>query len=170
MNLDSSQMRGRIKINKRIASREIHVSPSDKGGGIVVMPLSMYAKLVESHTDKDKEVSWNDLENAQKVIRSHARSMGKILNIGENEGERNVARCHSNLSSWACDAPVLRAVAKTHKAPDKQGYLKSRPIVGASRGLTTPLGEVISDLLDPVARARGKIWEAQSTEEILRKI
>ena len=96
--------------------------------------------------------------------------MGKILNIGENEGERNVTRCHSNLSSWACDPPVLRAVAKTHKPPDPEGCPKSRPIVGASRELTTPLGEVLLDMLEPVARSRDKIWEAQSTEEVLRKI
>ena len=74
------------------------------------------------------------------------------------------------LSSWACDPPVLRATAKTHKPPDKQGLPKSRPIVGASRGLTTPLGETLSDLIEPVAKARTKQWEAQATEEVLRKI
>ena len=64
----------------------------------------------------------------------------------------------------------MRAVAKTHKATDSKGNPKSRPIVGAARGLTTPLGEQLSDLLDPVARTRDRIWEAQSTEEVLRKI
>ena len=146
------------------------MSPFDKGKGIVVMPLTMYSELVEEHTAKDKEVSWEELEEAQRIIRSHSRSVGKILNIGDNEGERNVTRCYSNLLSHACDPPVLRALAKTHKAPNKEGLPKSRPIVGASRGLTTPLGEILSDLLEPVARARVKTWEAQSTEEVLRKI
>ena len=77
VNLDSSQKRGREKINKRVMNREIHVSPSDKGKGIVVMPLTMYSKLVEDHTSKDKEVSWDELEDAQKMIRSHSRSIGK---------------------------------------------------------------------------------------------
>ena len=42
--------------------------------------------------------------------------------------------------------------------------------MGAARGLTTRLEEQLSDLLDPVARTRDRIWEAQSTEEVLRKI
>ena len=41
INLDRSQISGRAKINKRIRSREIYVSPSDKGKGVVIMPLEM---------------------------------------------------------------------------------------------------------------------------------
>ena len=61
-------------------------------------------------------------------------------------------------------------MTKTHKATDKEGIPKSRPIVGAARGLTTPLGEQLSDIIEPVSRARNVVWEAQSTEEVLRKI
>ena len=67
----------------------------------------------------------------------------------------------NSMSSWACDPPILRAVAKTHKATDPEGNPKSRPMVGVARGLTTPLGEQLSDLLDPVARSRDRVWEAQ---------
>ena len=104
------------------------------------------------------------------MIRSHSRSLGKIWNIGENEGDKNVGRCQGNLSSYACDPPTLRVVAKTHKPPDMEGCPKSRPIVGASRGLTTPIGETLSDIIEPVSLARENIWESQSTEEVLRKI
>ena len=90
--------------------------------------------------------------------------------MGRNEGDRNVSRCHDNLSSWACDPPVLRATAKTHKAVGADGKPKSRPIVGAARGLTTPLGELLSNILEPIAKSKEKIWEAQSTEEVLRMI
>ena len=40
----------------------------------------------------------------------------------------------------------------------------------AARGLTIPLGELLSDTLEPVVRTRDVVWEAQSTEEVLRKI
>ena len=126
--------------------------------------------MVRSHTAKDQEVSWTQLEEAQKEIRSNARSLAKIFNIGANQGDRNQSRCHDNVSSWACDPPILRATAKTHKEPDDQGVPKSRPIVGAARGLTTPLGETLSDLIEPVSKARQCQWEAQSTEEVIRKI
>ena len=78
---------------------EIYVSPLDKGKGVMVIPLAMYSEMVEAHTCKDKEVKWEELEEAPKTIRSHARSLGKIFKIGENEGDRNVSRCYSNLSS-----------------------------------------------------------------------
>ena len=68
------------------------------------------------------------------------------------------------------DSHKMTAVAKTHKATDSNGNPKSRPIVGAARGLTTPLGELLSDILEPVAKARPRQWEAQSTEEVLRNI
>ena len=68
------------------------------------------------------------------------------------------------------DAPVLRATAKTHKKVGEEGIPKSRPIVGASKGLTTPLGELLSDLIEPVSRMNQDSQEAMSTEEVLRKI
>ena len=62
--LSKSQERGKIKVMMRVNKKEIHVSPADKGGGIVVMPLYMYQKMVRSHTSTDQEVSWERLEEA----------------------------------------------------------------------------------------------------------
>ena len=66
--------------------------------------------------------------------------------------------------------PILRATAKTHKKAGNEVLPKSQPIVGAARGLTTPLGETLSELLEPVAKARTHKWEAQATEKVLRTI
>ena len=104
----------------------------------MAMPLKLYQRMVRSHTSKDQEVSWTQLEEAQKEIRSNARSLAKIFRIGANQGERNQNRCHDNVSSLACDPPVLQATAKTHKDTDSQGVPKSRPIVGALRGYNVP--------------------------------
>ena len=73
-------------------------------------------------------------------------------------------------TSWVCDLPILRAAAKTHKPVDLEGLPKSRPIVEAARELTTPLGETLSDLIEPSSKVREVQWEAQSMEEVLRKI
>ena len=54
--LSKLQLRGKIKLLTRVRKREIYVSPSDKGNGIVIMPMAMYSKLVEVHTEKDIEV------------------------------------------------------------------------------------------------------------------
>ena len=46
----------------------------------------------------------------------------------------------------------------------------SKPIIGTSKGLTTPLGKLLADLIVPVTRIRETSKEAQSTEEVLRAI
>ena len=59
---------------------------------------------------------------------------------------------------------------KTHKPTQSNGVPKSRPVVGASSGLTTYIGDVISDILEPIAKIREDSLEAQSTEEVRRII
>ena len=41
---------------KRVNSGEIHVSPSDKGKGLVVMSTEMYHKMSVAHFVADKKV------------------------------------------------------------------------------------------------------------------
>ena len=100
-------------------------------------------------------------------MRGHGRALSKIFGIGFKERTRNKSRCQQNLSSWAKDAPVMRATAKTHKPPGRR-VPKSRPIVGASKGLTTPLGELFLDLVEPVSRMDMESREARSTENVLK--
>ena len=47
---------------------------------------------------------------------------------------------------------------------------KSRLIVGATKGLTIALGEMISDLIELIARVCPEQSEAQSTEDLMREI
>ena len=79
-------------------------------------------------------------------------------------------RCHENSTTWAQDLPTLRSAAKTHKQPNGDGSPKTRPIVGASSGMTTALGEILSHLVSPVSRSREDRTECQSTEELVGKI
>ena len=62
VNLEKNQIFGRMKLGKRVRKGEVYISPSDKGKGVVVMPLNMYAQMVETHTKKDQEVKWEELE------------------------------------------------------------------------------------------------------------
>ena len=50
--------------------------------------------MVKTHSSKDEEVKWERLEEAEKFIRSHARSLAKVFKIGCNKGERNEIRWH----------------------------------------------------------------------------
>ena len=90
--------------------------------------------------------------------------------MGEWPGDRKKARCYDNVSSWACDPPVMRCLPKTHKPLGPNGIPKSRPVVGASKGITTAIGDLISDIIEPLAKVEPEKTEAQSTEELLRGI
>ena len=69
VNLDKSQSIGRMKVNKRVKNREIHVSPSDKGKGVVVMSLDStlsWWRPILARTKKLSGMIW----------RRHRRSSG----------------------------------------------------------------------------------------------
>ena len=155
--LDGEDMAGRTSLLKRIAEGEIHVSQSDKGKKIVVMDMDTYYNMSIVHTKQDKEIDWRILEQTQRDLRAHARAVSRIFKLGEGPGSRNKARCFDNISSWACDPPVLRCMAKTHKPLEADGVPKSRPVVGAAKGLTTALGDLLSDILEPLAAMERKL-------------
>ena len=59
--LSNRQMIERNKLMKRVRKGEIVISPSEKGKGIVGMPIHMYENMVLKHTEKDPEVEWKQL-------------------------------------------------------------------------------------------------------------
>ena len=132
---------GKVSLLKSVAAKEIHISQSDKGKGICVMPTEMYHQMLIIHRKGDKKVTWRDSQNTQRELRAYSRALARKLNLGKAEGGRNRARCYDNMSSWACDSPILRCVAKTHKPAGENGVPQSSPIVGACKGLTTAPGQ-----------------------------
>ena len=53
---------------ERVRKGQVHMSPADKGKGMVVMSVIMYEEIVSRHARKDEEVTWTDLEKAQKEV------------------------------------------------------------------------------------------------------
>ena len=60
--LTATQATGRLKLAKRVGKGEIVISPSDKGKGIVIMPIEMYEMMAREHIGKDIEVGWDELK------------------------------------------------------------------------------------------------------------
>ena len=55
-------MLGKKKLEERVRKGNIHISPADKGKGMVAMSLTMYEEMVEEHTKnkpKKKRASKN---------------------------------------------------------------------------------------------------------------
>merc|ERR1711867_414439 len=140
---------------------ELHIGESDKGKKVVVMDMDMYYNMSIVHTQQDLEVDWRYLDQTQRDLRAHSRALARVFRLGEGLGNRNRARCYDNVSSWASDPPIMRCLAKTHKPVGTDGVPKSRPVVGAAKGLTTSLGDLISDILEPLASVDQGRTEAQ---------
>ena len=161
---------GRTSLLKRVAKGDIHVSQSDKGKRVVVMDMEIYHEMSKVHTAQDEEVDWRTLEETQRDLRAHSRALARVFSLSEGPSNRNRARCFDNITSLACDPPIMRCMAKTHKPIGENGVPKSRPVVGAAQGLTTPIGDLILDIIEPLARVEPEKTEAQSTEELIRSI
>ena len=145
----------------------MHITPNDKGKGIVVMDMEVYQAMSIVYAKGDKEIEWAKLEEFQRELRAHSRALANIFNLGEGLGDRNQTRCYDNISSWACDLPIMRCLPKP---TGPEGIPKSRPVVGAAKGLTTAIGDLIADLIEPLAKIEPESTEAQSIEELLRRI
>merc|ERR1712082_332703 len=119
---------------------------------------------------KDRAISEKEIGTIQRRLNGHARSLVKIFNIGESKGELNVQRCWNNASSEAEAVPLLKLSIKTHKPVQENGDPQARAIIGASCCTTSRPGDIIADVLEPVAWNGGKNAsneECQSTEEML---
>ena len=98
------------------------------------------------------------------------QSLARMVNLGREGGNRSKERFFDNISSFACDPPILRCVANTHKPVGDNGVPKSRPIVGVSNGLTMEIKKLLSDILEPLARIHENSTEEHSTEELFSKV
>ena len=74
------------------------------------------------------------------------------------------------VAGEACSVPILKVLPKLHKPPKENGDTKTRPIVGASSGLTARTGDFIADILDCVTQGGESQEEALSTEDVLNKL
>jgi hypothetical protein len=167
--MPSLAQRGRIKLLKKVRKKEVVILPSDKGKGIVVTTMEMYARMGQDHTTKDREIQWRELKQCQAEMNANSRALARIFRVGESPSLSNQLRCFDNATSWAQHAPNMRAVPKTHKDPNKEGHPQSRPVVAADSGITTNGSEILSRLLKPISRNTDSC-EVLSTEEMLRTI
>ena len=56
----------------------------------------------------------------------------------------------------------MRCLPKTHKPTGPEGIPKSRPVVGAAKGLIKAIGDQIADLIELLAKIKPESTQAQS--------
>ena len=82
-------MAGQTTLLKKVTEGSLHISQSDKDKKIVVMDLETYHKMAVKHTLKDTEVSWKELDHAQRDLRAHSRALGPDLQARTQQQEQS---------------------------------------------------------------------------------
>ena len=61
----------------------------------------------------------------------------------------------------------MKLLLKDHKPAVNDGLHKTRPVVGANKGMNVPLSDILSDILEPVARGLNINDEVVSSENMM---
>ena len=57
-----------------------------------------------------------------------------------------------NIEGLRIEVPSMKLMIKDHKPLGADGIPPTRPVVGASRGINVALSNILSDVLEPVAK------------------
>ena len=143
---------------------------ADKGKKFVVVDEETYLAMGCDHICKDKPVSSEEVRSSQAILTSTARSLINILGTGMGQSHSNYSRCMDNASSKAEDPPTMKILPKIHKDPTPQGHPQSRPVVTAATDMSSRVGDVLSDIIEPVILLATPRFEDKSTEEAISQL
>ena len=169
-NLNESEQRGLRSLLKRVMDKEIVINSSDKGKRLVVSTLKSYEEQGKVHTSKDKETNLKEVLLMQRKLTSHSRALCNAFGAGKNHGDRNSQRVWDNVSSRSGTVPLLHLMPKLHKKYYENGNPQTRPVVGASSGMTMRASEVLCDVIDAVGKSHPDQQECPSTEACCNKM
>ena len=65
---------------------------TDKSHKLAVIGIETYKKMGEKHTEKDRNIPWEEVVVRQRRVNGLTRGLVKALGIGDSWGERNAAR------------------------------------------------------------------------------
>ena len=170
MNLTKGQSRGLKLLKKRVKEGELVVLPTDKSGNLAVMTRGTYEEAGFSHTVKDKEVTWEEVRDAQRELNGHVSMLIKFFKIGSHWNHGFRAR-ETMMKENQAVCP-LSLLYKDHKGwtPSKMTPPPTRPVAGGHLGINMNISEIVSDLLDPVVMEYKGGKEVISTEDTVARM
>ena len=169
-NLTPGQQLALQRLKKKSDKLEVILLEADKGKRFVAVDEATYLAMSRDHIVKDKLVGPEVVRKCQKEMSTAAKALTTILGLGRSKSEKNYSRCHENAGSEALDAPMLKLLPKVHKSVTPQGHPQSRPVVAAQSGITSRVGDILSDFLGPLIHLQTPRMEDQSTEEVLAQL
>ena len=160
-NLTPEQQAGLKSLKKKIKDGDIIVLKTDKSGKLCVASRDAYVKMGMIHTEKDKKIGWNEIQEMEKQINGHSVAWVKMHNTGEHHGHHD--RVIDSKVSRSKNLSTMYLVVKDHKKEPG----KSRPIVTGCSGNTRALSNSVSNLLESVANMIENVFERISSEDML---
>ena len=132
------------------------------------MDQDTYLKIGQKHTHKDQVISQQEAEAIQGEANGHVSMWVKMLDMGGAHGHG--PRIRESLIQESCVIPPMKLLLKDHKKLPADGVPPTRPVVSASKGINVALSNILSDVLEPVARGIEDSGEVTSTEHLLNEI
>ena len=168
-NLTASEKRGLRKLTKRVKAGEIVVIETDKSGKLAICSMEAYMAMGDAHAMKDKVATWEKVKESQKIILGTLKSLNRIFNTAENEGD-DMARAWDAKELQATSIPINSYTPKDHKPVEPDGLPKTRPLCGAHRTMNGELSEYLAKIVESAIMATGKSKESISTEDVLSSV
>ena len=91
-----------------------------------------------------------------------------MVNLGSNWNHKS--RMRETLLRKSYQVPPLSLLIKDHKVMNEEGLPSTRPVVSACRGMNVPLSDLLSEILEPLARDLMNSNKVISSEHLLNMI
>ena len=136
---------------------------TDKTSKLAITDEKTYLKLGEKHITKDREITLKDMGEMEKDVNSHTAMFIKMTRMGDEWGQGDRMRSSPITRSKTLASLFLQL--KDHKLE-----LDTRAIVSACDSYTVGLSNILSEIVESVAKAVQTPCEVISSEDMLHRI
>jgi hypothetical protein len=162
-NLTKDELKGLIKLKKRIKEGDVLVMCTDKSNKFAITDRETYKAMGAVHTARDRKIGRREMIEREKVLNSHASMWNKMLNQGEDHQHGD--RIHDSLVTHDQALAVMTLLLKDHKAGNK-----TRQVVTGNSSNSVGLSITVSMFLEAVASSIEEPYEVNSSEEMMAVI
>ena len=133
-----------------------------------VLSREQYLASGHTHTNQDEEIGWSEVKSLQGQVNSATWWLTKIFNISKEKDDERMMR---NLQNHSVEVADMYLLFKDHKmwCQDSNKPVPSRPVVSGNQTYNVHLSELLSEVLEPVAKEMNGA-EIASTEDALHKL
>ena len=167
-NLTKREQAGLKSLKKRMKAGELIVGQTDKSSRFCILNKDQYLRSGLAHTKNDEEILWPQVKTLQNRVNSVVWWLSKSLNHSIDTDEQ---RMLANIQDHNSEVAEMYLLFKDHKQWSQESgkEVPSRPVVSGNKTYNVHLSELLSEILEPVAK-ESQSAEISSTEDALCQI